>query len=161
MPPDQAPKEAQQHLSAARHLLYITFPALKDPKLLLGVTSQLLAAGEAAMEALLAQERELRLVPPYGKSFESKFAAFRSSSAKRNHLEMGHLMLLEELKELVDLQKACPVEFRRSDGYVLATEKFRLRSITKKDMDTYFMRTRAFLSEIQKLLQKYDFNRKQ
>ncbi|MDP3639970.1 MAG: hypothetical protein Q8R53_02085 [Nanoarchaeota archaeon] len=162
MPHRQALEQAQQHLNAARHLLHVTFPALKDAKLLTGVLGQLFDAGETAMEALLLYERQLRLVPPFGKSFASKFLVFRSS-ARRNHLDTAHARLLEELQELVELQKNCPTEFRRSDGYVLATDKFRLRTVAKKEVDGYYTRTQAFLADIEKLLQKgekTDFKRK-
>lgn len=154
MPYQKTLEQAQRHLQAARHLLRVTFPTLKDPKLLPGVTAQLFAAGEAAMEALLKYERQLRFIPPFGKSFASKFAAFRSSSAKRNHLDPAYLRLLAELQELISLQKSCPTEFRRQDEYILATNKFHLRTISKKEMESYFSRTRAFVQEIEKRLPK-------
>ncbi|MBI1968338.1 hypothetical protein HYS49_00345, partial [Candidatus Woesearchaeota archaeon] len=159
MPHRQALEQAQQHLNAARHLLHVTFPALKDAKLLTGVVGQLFTAGEAAMDAWLLSERQLRLVPPFGNTFTSKFAVFRSS-ARRNHMDAAHAGLLEELKELVELQKTCPTEFRRSDSYVFATERFRLRTVAKKEVDGYYARTKAFLADVKILLQnreKADF----
>lgn len=160
MPHQKFLEQAQQHLQAARHLLRVTFPTLKDPKLLPGVTAQLFAAGEAALEALLRYERQLRLIPPFGNSFASKFRVFRSSSAKRNHFHQEQVRLLGELQELVSLQKSCPVEFRRQEGYVLATDRFCLRTISKRDVESYFSRTQDFVAEIGKRLQKTDFHRK-
>ena len=54
-----------QQYDTAFHLLKVTFPLVKDQKLLMGVIHNLFTSLELCMDAILRYERELQLIPAF------------------------------------------------------------------------------------------------
>ena len=145
-------QKAKQQYEAAFHLMHSTFSTVNDPKLLLGIIHNLVQAQEHAIEAVLAYERQLRLVPPYPNSQEFKFNLFREKTARRNKIPAEYTDLLLNLKEIITLEKKGPVEFQRGDRYVLSNKNYLLKSVSPANIKDYLDQTKAFLSIINKII---------
>ncbi|MBI2668400.1 hypothetical protein HYX14_01020 [Candidatus Woesearchaeota archaeon] len=130
--------KAHQQLAVAKHLVGVSYPLLKDQKLLIGAVHNLFSAINLALEAILQQDGHF--VPD---SFESRYALFTSKhKAKKEHLE-----LLLTIKELHDLHKNSAVDFPRHGSLVMCTEDYRLRTLAVKDVEEYVHRTEEFLRD--------------
>ena len=81
-----AKDKARQQYDAAFHLLNVTFPLVKDPKLLIGIVHNVFMSMEYSMDAILNYETQLRLVPQHSNVFQSKFNIFRLKSVRRNNI---------------------------------------------------------------------------
>ncbi len=156
--PHETFQRAQTQYDAAFHLLNVTFPLVKDPKLLLGVINNLNKALESGVEAVLKHEQQRKLVPNFQNDFQSKFNLFRYKSVKRNNIATKHIMMMMELRELEELHKQCPTAFQRGNKYVLANEKYQLKVISMNDLKQYVSTTKEFMDHIQKIV---NLNRKE
>ena len=153
-----ARNKAKQQYEAAFHLLHATYPVVKDPKLLIGVVHNLVQAFEYSIDAMLAYERHLRLIPPYSTDSKLKLNIFRAKTMRRNKIPASYATLLLDLKELVELQKKCPVEFQRGNKYVLCNKSYQLKSISLNDIKSYLDETKEFLQLSDKIMR---LNRKE
>lgn len=147
MPPDYliARQQAGQHYDAAFHLLKVTMPVVNDPKLLIGVVHHLFLSMEACMDAILAYDRQLQLVPQYSSAFEGKFGVFRSRSARRHKIPTEIVQALEMLQEVVELHKESPMEFQRGNKMVLSTSSYQLKVLSLPEIKQYLELSRDFL----------------
>ena len=156
MPPSTdyflARERAIQHYEAAFHLLNVTFPLIKDPKLLPGVINNIFASLEAAIDAILRYERQLQLVPPYSDNFQSKFNMFRYKSVRRNKIEQKHVNLITDLKEILILHKKSPVEFQRGNKFVICSKDYHLKIISITDIKKYLNQTKEFLETMERII---------
>ena len=140
-----AQEKARQQYEAAFHLLKVTFPVVKDPKLLMGVLHNLFSSLEAGMDAILAYERELQLLS-YGPSFQNRYNAFCYRSVPRNKIPLEIANLLGELKELLDLHQHSPMEFQRGNKLVICSNNYHImKTISIKELDEYLQQAKRFL----------------
>jgi hypothetical protein len=146
---------ATQKYEGARHLLNVTFPMVKDPKLLLGVIHNLSDSLEGSMDAILAYERLLRLIPIHNDTYESRFNIFRMKSVRRNNISPEAIHLMSELKFILDLHKKSPMEFQRGNRFVICNKDYQLKVISIKDIQKYLSTTKSLLDQMQKIVSKY------
>ncbi len=145
MPYHSAKEKAQQQYEAAYHLLHVTFPLVRDPKLLMGVINNLFASMEYSMDTILKYERQLRLVPHHLDNFQSKFNIFRYKSVRRNQIPQEHINLMMKLKELIELHKKSPMVFQRGNRYVICTKGYEMHVLSIKGIKRYLELAKDFL----------------
>ena len=145
-------RKAARQYEAAEHLLNYTYPLVKDPKLLMGILHNLTQAYEHAIDAVLAYERELLLVPTYPNNSQVKLELFREKTVRRNKIPPSYLTLLLDMYEIIELQKASPVEFQRGNRYVLCSQNYLLKTISIKEMSQYLAQTKQFLALIDRII---------
>ncbi len=154
MPADYlaAKAKAKQQYDAAFHLLKVTFPLVKDPKLLLGVVHNLFASMEATMDAILAYERQLRYIPSYQEDFQSRFNLFRLRCLKRNNIPTEYPMLMQELQEILALHKKSPMEFQRGNSLVICDRNYLLKTISLRELQQYVEQAKGFLDTTERII---------
>ena len=147
-------EKAIQQYEAAWHLLNVTFPSVKDPHLLLGIIGNLAVSLEHAMDAILAFERELQLVPAYSNDFQNKFNTFRSKSMRRNNIAPEYLDLMLELRGIMESHQKSPIEFQRHDRFVVASKDYQLQFVTSKVVRDYANQAKSFLHAMEMVLNR-------
>lgn len=143
-----AQEQAQRYYDVAFHLRAVTFPLVKDHKLLMGVLQNVFNSIEQAMSALLSYERQLQLVPNYYDDFQSKFNTFRYRCMRRNNISPEFAITIQELKELIELQKRTPMQFQRGNRLVLSDKNYQLKVISIADIDGFLSKNKEFLGLI-------------
>lgn len=153
MPTDYplAKEKARQQYDAAFHLLNVTYPLVQDQKMLIGIVHNLFSSLESSMDAILAYERQLRLIPAYPENFQSKFNLFRLKSVRRNQIPPQFVNLLKELNEMIRLHKESPMEFQRGSKFVICNGSYRMKSITVADLKSHLNLTKEFLELTEKI----------
>lgn len=139
-------QKARLQYDAAFHLLNVTFPSINDSKILLGVVNNLFTAVENCLDSILAFERQLHLIPAYNDEFESKFNTFKYRSVKHNRIDNSFVNLIFELREIVNLHKKSPVEFRKGGQYLMFNEGYEMKQLSSKDIRVYLDKTKEFLA---------------
>lgn len=155
MPPSylSSKEKAYQQYDVAFHLLKVTFPLMKDHKLLLGIVHNLFSSVEATMTAILQYERDLRLVSGFNDAdFQSKFNTFRNKSVRRNKISGSTVALIQELKEIVDLHQKSPMVFQRGAGVVICDKQYELKNLTAGNVAGYLGQTKEFLEMMEQIM---------
>jgi hypothetical protein len=141
-------KPGSRQLSIAEHLLTKSYPALKDPKILLSVLQNLLDGIEEAFTAKLVEARKNHNIPPYTDTLNGKLNMVRMHMAKQLQISKIDFMMISEIQELLFEHKNATTEFRRKNALVIADDRFSLKTLDEKKTKTYMSRTRTLLSRL-------------
>ena len=150
--------KAVQMYDAAFHLLKVTFPMVKDPKLLIGVVSNISTSMEHSMDTILAFERQLKLVPIYGNTFQNKFNLFRSKSVRRNNVPMPVILAMMEMREMLEAHKKSPIEFQRGNRFVICNQDYQMNFVSLGKIQEYLELNKQMLSVVENTLNRYQRN---
>jgi len=142
---------AKKKIQIADHMLTMTYPMVKDPRLLLAVLENIFLSLTNMMGSVLYHERTFKRVPPFQDNFTSKFAVFKLI-AENHKLQPTYLMMIQEIKEIIMQHKKSPVEFIRKDSFVICAEDYDMRTISLEQIKDYISKTKMFFQETTNLL---------
>ncbi len=150
----QSREKAQQHFDAAQHFLYNTYPVLKDPKLLLGIVTNIASSIECAMDSILMKGREQEKVPSYGKNFLHRYSTFCTHAVPNYNINKEFTSLILDLNKVAELHKRSPVEFPRGNKFIICSNSYDITTLTGKDMKEYLAMAKDFLSETDAIINR-------
>ena len=151
---DELREHARKRIQVADHMLTMTYPMVKDPKLLLAVMENIFLALTNSMGALLHYERAFKRVPPFQDTFVSKFSVFRQKSAQRYNIDPSHISMIQEIKEIILQHKKSPVEFTRQDSFVICSEDYKMKTVSLEKMKSYILNSKSFIQNIDSIITK-------
>ncbi len=146
-------EKATRQLKIADHMLTVTYPLVKDPKLLLTVLDNLYKSVMCSLNSLLFYERTFKRINIFGDSDEERINIFKHL-AQKHQLDPKYLKTIRELKELIREHKNSPMEFARKDKFIIYTEKQELKTISQDSIKKYVSTARKFAEEISHLTEK-------
>lgn len=145
---------AKKRINIADHMLKVTYPFVKDPKMLLTVVENIFLAMTNSMSSALYYERLFKRVPIFPENFESKFSLFKDKCVKKHKLNPDHLKMLRELKEIILQHKKSPIEFSRKDMFVICNGGYRIRTIGVDQLKQHVENAKEFIEANNSLVSK-------
>jgi len=149
-----AKHNAQKRLKIADHMLTMTYPLVKDSKLLLAVLENLFLSLTNSVASVLHYERLFKRIPPFHDTFESKFNMFRAKVVPKYKIEMEYVTMIKEIKDIIIMHKKSPVEFTRKDKFVIASESYKIKTITVEQIREYIKKTKLFIAKMEDIVSK-------
>jgi hypothetical protein len=149
-----AAEQARKSIKVADHMLIMTFPMVKDPKILLSVTENIFAALTNSMSSLVYYERLFKRVPVFQEDFDSKFNIFKAHLVGRYNISREYLNIIQEIREILAEHRKSPVEFSRGDRFVICSSNYRLKTIGVLELKRYIAQTKMFMSDMERLVNK-------
>lgn len=146
-------EDAAKHLRIADHMLTITYPMVKDPKLLLTILDNLYRSVMSSVESLLQYERLFKRINVFGDSDEERLSIFKHV-AQKYRLDQKYIRTIFELKELIRAHRNSPMEFARKDKFVIYTKDHDLKTISQGTIKSYITTARQMAKEIASLTGK-------
>jgi hypothetical protein len=146
--------KAKKNLKVADHMTFMTYPLVKDSRILLSIMENLFLALTNSMGAILYYDRLFKRVPPFHDTFESKYSLFKERCIGRYNLSKDYLALMEEVKDIILQHKKSPVEFTRKDAFVICSDNYRMKTITIEKIKEYISRTKSFVSAMESITSK-------
>jgi hypothetical protein len=144
--------EAKKKMSLADHMLSVTFPLVRDSKLLLAVMENLFLSLTHSMAFLLYYERMFKRIPPFFDTFESKFRLFSEKCVPEYGIEEEWLSLLREVKDVLMAHKRSPIEFSKNDQFVICSDDYQLKVLKAEDIKVFVAKTKEFFNMIDSLV---------
>ncbi len=144
--------QANKLFKTADHLTYMTYPLVKDERLIITIMENLAEAMAIGMNALLERESALGKIKKVPIEFKDRFEIFKNECAKRYNFNLGHLELLKDLNVLQDLRKNSSFEFSRNGYYVLAEKDFRTRKLTYQMIKNDLNLSKGFFEKINSIM---------
>jgi len=146
-------KEANGALKTADHLTYVTYPLVNDVKLLIKIIENLHSAVVLGMYALLYYDRLYKRIGPLAENFDSRYSVFVNKTARRYNINTEVLMLIRELRELVEHHRISPIEFARKDKYLICSSDYRnMKNVTVEKIKKFLSKAKPFILEVNKIL---------
>ncbi|MBD3209463.1 hypothetical protein GF367_03515 [Candidatus Woesearchaeota archaeon] len=147
---------ARQNIRVADHMLTMTYPMVKDPKLLVAVLENLFMALTNAMAAVLHHERRGKRIGPFHDTFESKFSHFKAYIVPGYNIDRKWVRFIAEIKELVAEHKESPTEFPRKEKYVMADERYKIRVLDEEKLKAALRKTKELVHELLQLVSRHE-----
>ena len=113
--------EAEKNLRTIDHIIYVTFPLIKDKRLLLKVIQEIKDVITRCITSILQYEYLYKRVSLYKDSREN-FKTFTEKCAPRYGIGKDEIKLILELFEFVENHKKSPFEFVKDEKIVILSE---------------------------------------
>lgn len=146
--------KSKKNIQIADHMLFVTYPLIKDTKLLLAIIENIFLAMANAMDSVLYHERMYKRIPPFQNSFESKFNIFRERIVHKYNIDKSLVADMQEIKNIIAEHKKSPVEFTRKDRFVICSSNYKLRTLSLNDIKNYLARAKIFIQAMDSILNK-------
>ena len=131
-------KEAWEHYHAAEHLLKVTYPLLKDPKLLLGIITTIYNTLSTALNYFLESHYDDQLIQK-----------FHLLQQKKIHLPKESENLIHSINNLKMQHQQSPIEFSRKNKMVICTREYHLQTISQENIKELLQKTKETLNYLE------------
>lgn len=145
---------AKTNIEKADHMLSVTYPLLKDTKLLLPIIENVFLSLTKTMDSLLYYDLLFKRIPQFPENFEVKLNIFRARSTRRYNINESYARLIQETKSLVQEHKKSPIEFTREGKFVICDNKYNTKTITPEQIKEYINKAKLFIEEARKVTSK-------
>lgn len=150
----EAMESAKRNIHIADHMLSVTYPLVKDTKLLLAIVENIFLAYTNAMSSLLHYKRALKLIPPFQDNFDSKFNIFRQRCVDKYKIDRNYIIEMQNLKDIIIGHKKSPLEFVRKDRFVICSDNYKLKTINLEEIKRYLNKAKLFIEEVNNIISK-------
>ncbi len=138
--------EANNAFKTADHLAYVSYPLLKDNKLLLAITQNLYMAGLKGMDAVLHYEYLYKRITMMPVDFESRMQIFETKVAPKMNIRQGIPKIIKDLRFIMQQHKNSPMEFSRREKFVICNDDYTtMKTIDIVMLKDYIVVMRDFL----------------
>ncbi len=144
---------AVKRMKVADHILTMTYPLVRDPKLLKLVMKNMYLALQNAILMLLYYERLYKQIPPFHENFDTLLPYLKKSLHKYG-ISIGYIGFINEIKEVMQRQKESEVEFVRKDKFVFASRDYDLSVMTNKELKDYIAKTKLFIQQVTEVIEE-------
>jgi len=143
---DEILDKAEHALRTADHMVYITYPLIKENRLLKKVIEQLYEISDMIINAVLQYEYTYKRIHLY-KDKKQNFETFKNKCAKNFGIMQEEIEGLAELLELMEKHIKSSSEFSRKDKLVIMSNGLKTESIGLDKLKNY-------LNLLKKIIQK-------
>jgi len=149
-------KEANTLVNTADHLTYITYPTVKDNKLMISIIEDLYKALVKGVNAVLQYERMYKRISPYSDNFDAKLEVFKSKCATRYNIDRQLIILINDLKQIMEHREKSFMEFSKKDKFIMSAEDYRTRSISIEKLKEYLSKSKIFIEKVNDIVKEND-----
>lgn len=114
-------QEAERIIRASDHLIYMSYPLIRDKKLLLKILLEIKKAVAFCINSILQYEYTYKRINLY-KDPRENMRIFETKSAKRYSITFQEIQKIKELFSLAENHKKSPFEFMKKDKVIIMTE---------------------------------------
>ncbi|MBN2052277.1 hypothetical protein JW756_02125 [Candidatus Woesearchaeota archaeon] len=144
--------KALQKIKVADHMLFMTYPVVKDPKLLLAIVENIFNSLDYGIGALLQYERLFKRIPPFNDTYPSRIEVFRNKMVPKYRFSTNYLSLITDVRSVLSEHKNSPVSFIRKDKFVICSPTYSMKTIDINTVKKYIFETKLFLNQINKIV---------
>ncbi len=136
--------KAAKTLQTADHMLYMTYPIVKEKRLLLKILNEIYLVTVSIVNAVLQYEYFYKRVNLYQNSKEN-FSVFKNKCAPRYGIKGEQVEKILEIFNLAEKHKKSPFEFVRNNKVVIMTNALKTDTITIEKMKEYILLSKDIL----------------
>lgn len=151
--------EANKKLKLADHIAYVTYPLLKETRLLLTIVDNINKSLILALNAYLYYDYLYKRISFFPDNLKEKLDIFERSSAKRYELH-GYKQLILEINGLLKKHKEAPVAFAKKDKLVICSKNYKIKTLELEDAKIYLSKAKPFILRLHNILKQEHANKR-
>ncbi|MGB9708335.1 MAG: hypothetical protein ACPLXC_03380 [Candidatus Pacearchaeota archaeon] len=127
--------KADHALRTADHMVYITYPLIKENRLIKKILEDLYESASATVQAILSYESTYKRIKL--QDSKTNWAIFQEQCAPRFNIAQSELQVLSELFSLTEKYKASSMDFIRKDKLIIMSDSLRTDSVGLEQLKKY------------------------
>ena len=144
-------QETQKAIQTVDYMIYMTFPLIKDKRLLLKIVLELKSAITKCINLILQYEYLHKRITLY-QSPKTNFRIFKEQCAPRYKITKQEIELILELFDLIDKHKQSSFEFMKDEKIIILSDDLRQKTFTIETAKEFLILAKNILNKIQKLI---------
>ncbi len=146
--------KASQLLHRADHMLYMTYPLVKDKRLLLKIIEDLGEAMVSMINSVLQYDYLYKRIELY-KNARENFETFRQNCAPRYGITSEEVNKITELLKIMQRHRESPMEFMKKDHLVImSNNSARTEVITVDKIKEFLLVAKDVLGKVERKIMK-------
>ena len=137
---------AEEKLRTVDHMAYVTFPLIKDKRLLLKILSEVNLVILNCINAVLQYEYLYKRIP-LTKDAQINLKIFKEKCAPRYEITEHEIMVINNVLELAEKHKKSPFEFVKNGKVVILSENLRAETITIERIKEFLIVCKGILKK--------------
>ena len=137
---------AEKKIQTADHMIYVTFPLIKDKRLLLKILQEIKNAVMDCISSILQYEYLYKRITLY-KNPKSNFKIFIQKCAPIYQITKEEINLILELFDFIEKHKESPFEFIKDNKVIILSNNLDPKTLTIE-------KTKEFLMLVKNILRK-------
>lgn len=143
-------EEAKRVLKIADHMIYITYPAIRENRLLIKILGQISSAINSTVLAVLENEYADKRIESYADP-KMNFRSFVESS-KRYGLKPANIDVIKKIAGLMEMHSQSPMEFVKNDRFVIMSESMQVEEITYEKVKSFLLSAKETVQSVENRL---------
>ncbi len=144
--------KAIRTIETADHMVYVTYPLIKDKKLLLRILDEIYQGLLAAINAILQYEYYYKRITIYNNP-KDNFTTFREISPGYKITE-DQISRIIEIFRLIEIHKKSPFEFSKGDKIVIMSDGMKTDTITLDRIKFFLLEAKDILRKARNVIVK-------
>ncbi len=144
-------QQSLKEIALADHLIYVTYPLIREVKFLAAIAEHVTKAAELALKSLLTYEREYKRIEPFADNFAVMIDVFSPDVQRRYNFGPEYMHLLKRLVELKQYNQESTLRFRRKDKYILTTQNYDIHILDLDKVKRFCQATKNFVNKVDEL----------
>jgi len=137
---------AEKKIQIVDHMIYVTFPLIKDKRLLLKILQEIKNAVMGCISSILHYEYLYKRITLY-KNPKSNFKIFIEKCTPRYQITKEEINLILELFDFIEKHRESPFEFIKDDKVIILSNDLNPKTLTIE-------KTKEFLILVKNILRK-------
>lgn len=138
--------KAEQSIKTADHMVYITYPLLKEKLLLKKILEELYNSASSIVQAILNYEALYKRITLQDK--KTNLFLFKEKCAPRFNIIQTEIQTLLELLSLGEKYEASTMDFIRKDKLVIMNDDLRTESVDLNQLKKYLSSLKILLLKV-------------
>lgn len=143
--------KASSILKTADHMLYMTYPLIKEKRLLLKILTEIYLVVLNIINAILQYEYFYKRIQLY-KDARTNFEIFKQRCSPRYSISQEQIEKIKEIFDLTEKHKNSPFEFVRNDKIVIMTNALHTDTITIEKMKSFILLSKDLLRKAETII---------
>jgi len=144
---------AEKNLQTIDHMVYITFPLIKDKRLLLKVLQEIKNIIASCINAILQHEYLYKRIRLF-KDSQENFRIFTEKSAPRYDITRDEIKNIREVFDFAERHKESPLEFIKGDKVIILSENMAATTLSLEKTKGFLILAKDILRKTKQGMQK-------
>ncbi len=139
-------QEAENIIQTIDHMVYVTFPLIKDKRLLLKILLETKTAVANCINSILQYEYLYKRIRLY-KDSKTNFRTFKERCAQRYQITEEEIKSIIELFEIVEKHKQSTFEFIKNEKVIILSENLEQKTLTIEKIKEFLVLAKDVLKK--------------
>ncbi len=145
-------RDAALRLKNADHMVYVTYPLINDPKLIIVIIEHLYHALLNALNALIKYEYHQKRLYYMPQTLTETVRLLRDQLMDDYRFSLHIPAIFDELHRLIEFRKKSPIEFVRKANFVICDTNYSTHMINFQKIKKYDQEIKSFIYHVQEII---------